>query len=169
MQLSATVCSINSICLTQPCETRKEADILREPRKQSGVGRAGILPCSFARSADSAVRRGRTSPRTHRLKQGCDDAFVFTQSHILPPADSMICCAALLIPWGAGAFLPDPFPTTSQGFLPMLSPLIQSELPSFPDNFFENTSYLNILLTPCCVRIQHKHFNHFGCRSHTAF
>ena len=38
MQLSSTFCKIDSIWVTQPCETPKAAEIPQQPRKRSGVG-----------------------------------------------------------------------------------------------------------------------------------
>lgn len=127
-------------------------------RKSRG-GKAGwegarLLPRSPARSVAAPRRRGRTPPSKHRLKQGRDVCSpIFTGAYELPPADSVICCAALLTSQGAGALSPDPFCTTSQGFLLMPSPLMSSELPPFPHNFLINTTNLNmfcILLSPRC-------------------
>jgi len=92
---------------------------------EAGWEGEGLLPRSPAISQAAPGRRARTPPSRHRLKQACDVcSSIFTRAYELPPADSVICCAALLIPQGAGALLHDPFCTTSQGFLPMPSPLI---------------------------------------------
>lgn len=72
----------------------------REPR---------LLPRSPAGSAAVAGRRGRTPPSRRGLRQGCDACSPrFTGAYEPPPADGVVCCAALLTSQGAGALLPDP-------------------------------------------------------------
>lgn len=125
MQLSSTFCKINSIWVTQPCETPKAVEILQLQRKQSGVGgsRAPSL-----QSCQTAVTPGRGEgllPAGIGCNRGVDMCFaIFTGAYKLTPTDRVIFCAALLISQSAGALLPDLFCTTSRGFLLMPSPLI---------------------------------------------
>lgn len=124
MQLSSTFCKINSIWVAQPWETPKEAEISQQPRRRNRVGGSGapsLQPCQIC----SRTREdGKDSSQQARSKtEVWCVLFHLTGAYEPPPADSVICCAALLIPQGAGAFLPDPFCAGSQGFLPTPSDL----------------------------------------------